>query len=125
MVGLLKIMGVMSCGFVLCLSLSNASQAADRMEPDPCADRKGGQPGLVKCDEETRQGIDTIKGELLRVEGENYFVKRNDGTEALLHVDGTTQIYGNIREGNSIEAKTKKTRADNLKHAIEIRQLKQ
>jgi hypothetical protein len=84
----------MSCGFVLCLSLSNASQAAKRMAPDPCADFKGGQPDLMKCNEETRQGIETIKGELVRIDRETYFIKRNNGKEAALHVDGTTQMYG-------------------------------
>ena len=120
-----KVVGVMSCGVVLCLSLFNASQAADGMSPDPCADRKGGQPDLVKCDKETLRGVDTIKGELSRVEGENYFVKRNDGTEALLHVDGTTQMYGTIREGNHIDAKTKMVNKDSMKHAIEIHQVKE
>lgn len=35
MVSIPKLVGVMSCGFVLCLSLSNAAQAADRMTPTP------------------------------------------------------------------------------------------
>lgn len=123
MVSIPKIVGVMSCGFVLCLSLSNAAQAAEKMTPDPCADRKGGQPDLVKCNEDTRQGIDTIKGELLRVDRETYFIKQNDGKEVHLHVDGTTQMYGNIREGDRIEAKTQKVGHDQ-RHALEIRQAK-
>ena len=71
MVSIPKTIGVMSCSFVLCLSLSNVTQAANKMEVDPCADRKGGEPNLVKCDEEARQGIHTIKGEVLRVDGDN------------------------------------------------------
>ena len=67
MVATPKIIGVMACGLVLCLGLSNA-MATERMGPDPCADRKGGQPDLLKCDEETRQGIVTVKGGVLRFE---------------------------------------------------------
>ena len=74
MVSIPKIISVISCGVVLSLSLANATQA--RMGPDPCADRKGGLPNLLKCDEEMRQGVETIKGEVLRVGGENYVVER-------------------------------------------------
>ena len=63
MVSIPKIIGVISCGVVLCLSLSNATQA--EMKHDSCVDRKGESPGLVKCDAETRQGIETVKGEVL------------------------------------------------------------
>ena len=124
MLAIPKIVGVMSSGVVLFLSLSNATPAAERMAPNPCADFKGGQPDLVKCDEETRQGIETIKGELLRIDRETYFIKRNDGTEATLHVDGTTHVDENIRAGDPIEAKTKKLVGDQ-KHALSIRPAKQ
>ena len=43
MVSIPKIIGVISCSAVLCLSLSNATQAG--MKHDPCADRKGGLVG--------------------------------------------------------------------------------
>jgi hypothetical protein len=120
MVSIPKMIGLMSCSFVLCLSLSNASQAAERMAPDPCADRKGGQPDLVKCDEERRAGIDTIKGQLSRIDRDTYFIKKYDGKEATMHVDSTTQMYGNIREGDAIEAKTQNLVGDQ-KHALSIR----
>jgi len=124
MISIPKILTVVSCGVVLCASVGGVGQAAERMKPDPCADRKGGQPDLVKCDEETLKGIDTIKGELLRVDRETYVIKRNDGTQAELHVDGTTQMYGNIREGDSIEAKTRTTR-DDQKQALSIKPAKE
>ena len=103
---------------------TQAAGAADRMTPDPCADRKGGQPGFVKCDAETLQGIDTINGELLRVENETYFIKRNDGKEVVLHVDGTSQMYGNIRQGDNIEAKVTRNNVDDQKYTISMRQAK-
>ena len=37
MVSIPKIIGVISCSVVLGLSLSNATQAAGTMTPDPCA----------------------------------------------------------------------------------------
>jgi len=43
MVSIPKIIGIISCSAVLCLSLSNATQAAESMKLDPCADRKTGQ----------------------------------------------------------------------------------
>src|SRR5256885_5449087 len=70
MVSIPKIIGVVSCSAVLCLSLSNVAQA--RMSSGLCADKVTGQPNLLKCDEETLRGIDTIKGEVLRVEDSDY-----------------------------------------------------
>ncbi len=123
MVSIPKIVGLMSCAFALFLGLSNASQAGEKMSPDPCAERKGGQPNLTKCSEEAQMGIETIKGELLRVDGETYSVKKYDGKEAALHVDGTTQVYGNLREGDPIEAKTQKLDGDRQR-TISIKPLK-
>jgi hypothetical protein len=116
-----KIVGLMSCGFVLCLSVS--SQAIERMPNDPCGDRKGGQSDLTKCNEEALRGIDTVKGELLRVENESYFVKKTDGKEVVLHVDGTTQMYDHIRPGDNIEAKFRTNTVEDKKHTISMRQL--
>lgn len=116
MVFIPKVVGIVSCGFLLCLGLSvNAASAAERMKPDPSADRKGSLPGLVKSDEETLQGISTIKGEVLRIEGENYFVQRFDGKEVSLHTDQTTQKTGNIQQGDRIEAKV-----NDVNHALSI-----
>jgi hypothetical protein len=119
MVSIAKIIGVMSCSVVLCLSLSNVTQATGSMGPDPCADRKGGEPNLVKCDEETRQGSHTIKGEVLRVEPSSYFVQQYDGDQVSVHTDATTQMTGNIRTRDHIEAKV-----NAQSHALSIRQAK-
>jgi hypothetical protein len=113
-----KIIGVVSCGVLLCLSLSNATQARERMKPDPCAERKGGQANLLKCDEETRQGIDTIKGEVLRVAGSTYDIQQSNGQGRLLHADATTQTTGIIGRGERIVAKV-----DNQKHVLSIREI--
>jgi hypothetical protein len=86
------------------------------MKPDPSADRKGILPGLVKSDEHTLQGISTIKGEVLRVEGENHLVQRSDGKEMSVHTGLTTQMTGNIRTGDRIETKVNAQR-----HTLSIR----
>ena len=57
-----------------------------------------------------------ITGELLRVEGENYFVKGQDGKEVRLHTDNTTQKVGNIRQGDRIEVDV-----NDQNHALSIR----
>ena len=123
MVSIPKIIGVMACSFVLCLSLSNATQATERMKPDPCADRKGEQPNLLKCDEETRQGIDTVTGEVLRIDGNDFLVQRFNGKEVRLHLDANTQMTEIIGLGDRIEAKV--SDVNERKHVLSIHQLKQ
>lgn len=118
MVQLLKIVGGMSSGFVLCLSLSDVTQAAS----DPCIDRNAGQSSIVKCGEESRNGIDTIKGEVLRIEGNNYVVQQFYGKEVQLITDAASQVAGIIVLGDSIVAKVRNM--DDQKHVLSIRQIK-
>jgi len=47
---------------------------------------------------------ESIKGEVLRIEGTNYVVKREDGKEVSVHADSPTQKIGDISEGYKIEA---------------------
>jgi hypothetical protein len=115
-----QIIGIMTCGAVLFIGLSSA-QAAEKMSPDPCADRKGGQPNLTICNEETRQGIDTITGEVLRIDGNDFLVQRFNGKEVRLHLDATTQMTDIIGRGDRIEAKVGDV--NDKKHVLSIRQL--
>lgn len=64
-------------------------------------------------------GSHTIKGEVLRVEPSSYFVQQYDGDQVSLHTDETTQMTGNIRTGDHIEAKV-----NAQSHALSIRQAK-
>lgn len=57
----------------------------------------------------------TIKGTVLRVEGENIFIKGTDGKEVRVHVDKTTQMGENIERGEPIEAKV-----NDQHHALSI-----
>jgi len=110
MVSIPKIVGLMSCSFVLCLGLSsvaqagNAPSASDVMKTDSQSDRTGYKENAHK-------------GEVLRVEGENYFIKGADGKEVRLHVDKTSQLDGTIKVGDKIEAQvTEKDHAVSVKH---------
>jgi len=64
-------------------------------------------------------GAKTIKGELARVEDGNYFVKVKDGKEVRLHTDKTTEMMGEIKKGDRIEAKV-----NDQNHALSIRSAK-
>ena len=103
MVSMIKIVGVLSYGFLLGLGLSTAVQAADMK-----AGQSGENGGLANQIETTfieMQKIHVIQGDVLRMEGANYFVKGLDGKEVTLHVDNNTVKTGNLKVGDRIEAK--------------------
>ncbi len=117
MVSIPKAVGVLSCGFLLCLGLSNAAQAddapsaADKLKADQTDRRQGGQEVGEKQmnDKEGGQskGSKTITGEVLGVGSDKIVVKEEDGKEVRLHTDETTQRARNIdiEPGDRIEAK--------------------
>ena len=127
MVSIPKVVGVLSCGFLLCLGLSSAARAehapapSDLMKTDAQSDRQGFQSDDDKqknaeMGSNRAVGARTIKGELFRVEDGNYFVKVKDGKEVRLHTDKTTQMMGEIKKGDRIEAKVSEQN-----HALSIR----
>jgi len=127
MVSISKIVGVLSCGFLLCLGLSNVAKAEHAPAPsdlritDAQSDRKGFQSDDDKqmnadMGSNRAEGAKTIKGELSRVEAGNYFVKVKDGKEVRLHTDKTTQMMGEIKKGDRVEAKV-----NDQNHALSIR----
>jgi hypothetical protein len=127
MVSIPKVIGVLSCGFLLCLGLSNAAQAehppspSDVMKTDKTSDRQGYQSdddkqSNVKSERSSAEGSKTVKGELTRVENANYFVKGKDGKEVQLHTDKTTKMKGEIKKGVQVEAKV-----NDQNHALSIR----
>jgi hypothetical protein len=105
-----KIIGLMSCGFLLCLGLSHAAQAGtsasavDKMKADRSDHRQGAQMTDAMGDGHSR-GSKTIQGEVLRIDGDNYFIKGSDGKEVRVHTDSTTQMGRNIEPGERIEAR--------------------
>ena len=127
MVSIPKIVSVLSCGFLLCVGLSQAAQASnagpttDEMKADQSDRRQGGQEAGEKQMSNEMKGDQStdgkmIKGEVLRVEGDNYFVKGDDGKEVHMHIDNTTEKIGSVKQGDRIEAKV-----NNENHALSIR----
>ncbi|MBK5280788.1 MAG: hypothetical protein JJE16_01720 [Nitrospiraceae bacterium] len=127
MVPIPKIVSVLSCGFVLCLGLSNAAQAehspspSNVMKTNKITDQRGFQSdddlqqhGVRKSN--NAEGAKTVEGELLRVKDGNYFVGMKDGKEIRLHTDKTTQMMGEIQKGDRVEATV-----NEQNHALSIR----
>ena len=125
-----KVIGIMSCGVLLCLGLSHAAQAEDaaptteEMKADQSDRRQGGQKaGEQQTSDELKGGQSKdgtmIKGEVLRVEGDNYFVKGQDGKEVRMDIDKTTEKIGNFKQGDRIEAEV-----NGENHALSIRSAK-
>jgi hypothetical protein len=121
-----KAVGVLSCGFLLCLGLSHAAQAdtaasaQDEMKADQSDHRQGGQEAGERQLKDPMKGAQskgdkTIRGEMLRVEGDNYFVRGRDGKEVRLQTDKTTQILRTIQQGDQIEA-----RVNDQNHTLSI-----
>ena len=94
---------VLSCALLLGDGLSHAVLATDpnlRAEEttsNPCENR-GGQTILGAEQEHGNTGY-TIRGEVLRVEGNTYVVRKQDGKEVSLQIDQT-----NISQGDYIQA---------------------
>jgi uncharacterized protein YdeI (BOF family) len=60
----------------------------------------------------------TVKGDLLKIDGEFYVVKDAAGKEVRLHVDKTSQLDGTFKAGDKIEAQaTDKGHASSIKQA--------
>ena len=127
MVSIPRVVGVLSCGFLLSLGLSNAAHAehapspSDVMKTDRVDDRQGFQADDEKQANEKMQsssaeGSKMIKGELFRVDNGNYFVKVKDGKEIRLHTDKTTEMSEEVKKGDRIEAKV-----NDQNHALSIR----
>ena len=61
------------------------------------------------------QGVDVIQGEVVRVEGDTYFVRGRDGKEISLHADTTTMKTQEIKSGDRVEVKV-----DRNNHALSM-----
>jgi hypothetical protein len=123
-----KVVGVLSCGFVLSLGLSNPTRAehlpspSDVMKTDSISDRQGFQDDADKQMHDGMGGIrgsKHIKGELFRVDGDSYYIMLRDDTELRIRTDKTTVMSGDIKKGDLIEAKI-----NDRNHALSIRSTK-
>lgn len=112
MISIPKTVGVMSCSCMLCFGLShdaladNSAAVNDEMKVDQSDRRQGGQEAGEKQLNEPMKGRDTkggktVKGEVVRIEGDLYFIKGEDGKEVRLYTNKTTQMAKNIEPGYS------------------------
>ena len=100
MISIPKVVGVLSCGMLLCLGLSQAAHAADEVGPSRLEQAK------------------VIKGDLVRVDYSDYIVKDKDGQEVHVHLTKKTQVMGQIKKGDRVEAKV-----DDQNNVLLIRQV--
>jgi hypothetical protein len=127
MVSIPKIIGVMSCSVVLCLGLSNVTGAAEEFglstgveDTQSCTDKNvEREVGVMNCRE--AQGIHTVKGEVLRVDGDSYLIQGFDGKEVRYRVDSGTKMNGSIRRGDRVEAKVREVNHET--RVVSLRQL--
>jgi hypothetical protein len=94
------------------------------MKADQSDRRQGGQKaGEQQTSDELKGGqskdVKMIKGDLLRVEGDNYVVKGQDGKEVRMDIDKTTEKIGSFKQGDRIEAEV-----NGENHALSIRSAK-
>ena len=101
MVQIPKVVGVLSCGLLLSLGLSLAAQAEDMKAGQ--SEGKGGQADQQEMT--SQKQVHYIRGNVVRVEYGSYVVKQKDGTEVILATDNKTQMMGQIKKGDRIEAK--------------------
>jgi hypothetical protein len=92
MISIPKVVGLLSCGALLCLGLFQAAHAADQAQ--------------------------VIKGDLVRIDYGDYIVKDKDGKEVIVHVTNRTQMMGQLKKGDRVEAKV-----DERNHALAIRSI--
>jgi exosome complex RNA-binding protein Csl4 len=52
----------------------------------------------------TTPGLQTVAGDVLKIEGDYYVVKDMAGKEIRMHVDKTTELEGSFKAGDKIEA---------------------
>jgi hypothetical protein len=57
-----------------------------------------------------------IRGDLVRIDYGDYLIKEKDGQEVRLHISNKTQIMGQFKKGNRVEAKV-----DDQNNALTIR----
>ena len=119
MVSMLKAIGVISCGLVLCLGVPTSTQAINNfakelreLKSEQYAD---GQAGLAEKEEEAAKGLQRIHGEVLQIKHDKFLVWKYDGNVVRVQSDINTQLNGSLTQGDRIVVKV-----DNQGHAFLI-----
>ena len=79
-----NVVGILSCGFLLCLGLSIAAEAEDMKVG--LSERNGKEADREEMTMQKQWGY-FIQGEVVRVEHGNYFVKEKTGKHVRLETD--------------------------------------
>jgi len=113
------IVGLVSCGFVLCLGWPNNAQAinnfAQELKELKSEQYADGQAGLAEKEEEAAKGLQRIYGEVLQIKHDKYLVWKYDGNVVRVQSDINTQLNGSLTQGDRIVVKV-----DNQGHAFLI-----
>ena len=127
-----KTIGVISCTFLLGLGLSpmvraaNTTEAttADELKADQSDRRQGGQQAgeqqMTGEKKDLQLQRKTVKGEVLRIEGDNWFLKEENGEEIQLHIDQTTQLYPKKIDGKNMKGVQIEATVNGQNHALTI-----
>jgi uncharacterized protein YdeI (BOF family) len=91
MVSITKIVGVLSCSFFLCLGLSTVASSADQFNTG----HSGGKIWTVADKDRFVSGKE-VKGEIVKIDGENYVVREASGVEMRMHVNASTEKRSNM-----------------------------
>jgi uncharacterized protein YdeI (BOF family) len=102
-----KLLGIAAVGLLLTASGAFAAEEGKQQPGSAGMSTPAGQPGGQ-----------IVKGEILKIDGQNYTVKDKSGKEVKFAVDKETQLQGPVKEGDSIEAKIAQDgTADSVKKA--------
>jgi len=103
------------------LQIQNRLPSGNHTNPTHAEDMKAGQPerNSGHPDQQDRtmqtQGAYMIQGNVVRVEGDTYFVQGQDGKEISLHADTSTMKTSTIKPGDRVEVKI-----DENNHALSM-----
>lgn len=91
MVSIHKVIGVLSYSFLLCLGLSTVTSATDQFNSGP----SDGKLRTVADKDRFVSGKE-VKGEIVKIDGENYVVRDASGVEVRMHVNASTEKRSNM-----------------------------
>lgn len=106
--GIWKIASFTSCVVLLTLGLFTVAEAEN--EPSPSDNMK-----TFSVTDQTGFKENRFRGQIVRIDGTQYFIKTKEGIEVQLHRDEATKVTGAIKQGDMIEAKV-----DDNNHILSI-----
>ena len=77
-------------------------------------------PPPVKKPANTLGEVHAMRGEVLRLEGDHYVVKRTDGKQVSVRMDDETEVTRTFAPGEWIEAMVEQEELDGQYHALSI-----